>query len=509
MEKEDDFNYLRYTLSKEYFIDRKVYFKNLLAGCSDPCHRKTCLCNKVYPREDFTKKIEDEVIINKYYEEASENIQNVEKIKILQNGLFLYGGKMILYFLKDERIKDNYISDVKNRALVLESLVNFYFRQFQVLPLPNIIINLDYKINGTKSETSLNLFFEWDGCYLFEGKRDITFEADFILTFAREMKYKINKNKPSEVITNNILIKNNSIVLIDIKTYFPKEKEEKNNKNLNPIIQQIFAKLNYFVCLYSNILKKEIKEIKIILLYDKNRLINYKQNFYAYIEDNKNIFASLNKYELYYDILYIIPSIGNSLNSINQKLFKTNERIKKLEEDNKKIKQIEENDKKLKQLDEINKNIKQFEKNSKKVNNRILELEKEIELIKDKLKQVFGGQNNSIQQSNKNNFENNQLANKGEHKKNKSENSKPKTNETKYDQEKYKSKKYETTKNESQKIKSLKYQEIKEVCKKKNKIISIKVENIYQKNKDEKYSLKDKEIQMEINNNKKNTSNQK
>ena len=193
MEIEDDFNYLRYTLSKEYFIDRKVYFKNLLAGCSDPCHRKTCLCNKVYPREDFTKKIEDEIIINKYYEEASENIQNVEKIKILQNGLFLYGGKMILYFLKDERIKDNYISDVKNRALVLESLVNFYFRQFQVLPLPNIIINLDYKINATKSETSLNLFFEWDGCYLFEGKSDITFEADFILPFTKEKKYKVNK----------------------------------------------------------------------------------------------------------------------------------------------------------------------------------------------------------------------------------------------------------------------------------------------------------------------------
>ena len=202
MEKEEDFNYLRFTLSKEYFIDRKVYFKNLLAGCSDPCYRKTCLYNKVYPREDFIKKIGGEVIINKYYEEACENIQNSATIKTLQNGLFLYGGKMILYCLKNrdnKKFKSNskYEKDsmtgLKNRALVLESLVNFYFRQFQVLPLPNIMINLDYKKIITKSETSLNLFFEWDGCYLFEGKSDITFEADFILPFTKEKKYKVNK----------------------------------------------------------------------------------------------------------------------------------------------------------------------------------------------------------------------------------------------------------------------------------------------------------------------------
>ena len=58
MEKEDDFNYLLYSLGKEYFIDCKVFFKNLLAGCSDPCHRRTSLFNKVYPRENFKKKLE-------------------------------------------------------------------------------------------------------------------------------------------------------------------------------------------------------------------------------------------------------------------------------------------------------------------------------------------------------------------------------------------------------------------------------------------------------------------
>ena len=58
MEKEDDFNYLGYTLGKEYFIDRKVYFKNLLANCSNQCHRDTCLFNKVFPSEDFQKKLE-------------------------------------------------------------------------------------------------------------------------------------------------------------------------------------------------------------------------------------------------------------------------------------------------------------------------------------------------------------------------------------------------------------------------------------------------------------------
>lgn len=87
----------------------------------------------------------------------------------------------------------------------------------------------------------------------------------------------------------------------------------------------MFAKLNNFVYLHSQMLKKTINEIKIILLYDQNRLVKYKDNIYNYLEKYKSIFKLIGNYEIYFDILYIIPSIGKlSLNHINQKLLETN-----------------------------------------------------------------------------------------------------------------------------------------------------------------------------------------
>lgn len=139
------------------------------------------------------------------------------------------------------------------------------------------------------------------------------------------MKYKINKYKTSEVIQNDILIKKESIVLIEVKTHFQKEKEDNYHHNLEYIIQLMFTKLNYFVYLHSQILKKTINEIKIILLYDQNRLVKYKDNIYNYLEKYKSNFKFIGNYEIYFDILYIIPSIGKlSLNHINQKSSETN-----------------------------------------------------------------------------------------------------------------------------------------------------------------------------------------
>lgn len=101
-------------------------------------------------------------------------------------------------FKSDSKYVKEMMTRLKNRALVLESLVNFYFMQFKILPLPNLIMNLDYISNDkNKPDNLINLFFEWDGCYLYEGKKYIFFATDFILPFSKEMKYKINKYKSS------------------------------------------------------------------------------------------------------------------------------------------------------------------------------------------------------------------------------------------------------------------------------------------------------------------------
>ena len=68
-----------------------------------------------------------------------------ETIKILENGIFIYNGKLLLYCVKNDNM-----TGIKNRALVLESLVNFYFRQLKIVPLPSLLINLNYKKSDKK-----------------------------------------------------------------------------------------------------------------------------------------------------------------------------------------------------------------------------------------------------------------------------------------------------------------------------------------------------------------------
>ena len=36
-----------------------------------------------------------------------------ETIKILENGIFIYNGKLLLYCVKNEKIEDDFISDIK------------------------------------------------------------------------------------------------------------------------------------------------------------------------------------------------------------------------------------------------------------------------------------------------------------------------------------------------------------------------------------------------------------
>ena len=436
MANKDDINYLKFTLNNKFHIDRHTYFKNLAKKCSADKHRKFCLMEGVYSGEDFIKKIKDEIIINKYYEDTFYKLKNNKIIKTLENGLYVLGKTMLLYCIKDEDIEDNFISDlknikcilheeydkpikdiktkeiqanneennkindnkdnrsfksnskydkdamtgIKNRALVLEFLVNFYFKQFEILPLPNLLLNLDYKFvkkNVDKKDTLINLFFEWDGCYFYEGKGDITFSTEFILPFNKEIKYKINKNQKSQKIENDILIKNNCIVLIEVKTHFPKEKEEDPSQNLEHIIKIMFVKVNYFVGLYSEILKKSVKKIKIILLYDQNRLMNYKDNILDYLEKYKKILINLGDYELYFDILYIIPSIGKlSLNYVNQKLIETNKKCKLLVADYEKNKADYEKNKA--DNEKIKADNEKIKAENKTANNRILKLEKEL-----------------------------------------------------------------------------------------------------------------------------------
>ena len=460
MDDENDLIDLNYGLQPKYFVDRITYFKGLAEKSSNQQNKVFFNSNSILIEEDFKDKIKGEEILNKYYSCAFEKLMKDETIKILENGIFIYNGKLLLYCVKNEKIEDDFISDIKciksiphkeydpdldnskekidlkptdykdnrsfnsnskyesdnmtgikNRALVLESLVNFYFRQLKILPLPSLLINLNYKKSDKKNtkydpeknvqkapqENKINLFFEFDGCYLFEGQNDITFSDDIIKPFNKETKYKVSDKEETKIIQNDILIKNNSIVLIEVKTHFPKLKEEDQRTNLENIIKMMFIKLNYFVDLYHEILQKKFEEIKLILLYDQNRLSNYENDIIINIIDkNKDKFQALKKYDLYFDIVYIIPSIGKiSLNYISQKLQKLEEENQIIKEENKIIKEENEiikgqheiiKEEKIKsdlRIAALEKGIEEIK--SKNSDSRIAELEKELEEIKKKL----------------------------------------------------------------------------------------------------------------------------
>ena len=379
LDKKKDYELLNYTLRKDFFINKNLFFENLLHQCSNDCNEKYklyCEQKKIYLNPDFLNEIKQETKLNNYYENAKRKIENENTIEILKNGLLIHEGKMLLYCIKDDK------------SLLLESVVNYYFNQFILLPLPNLIFNLNYiKIgdNSDNSINSINLFFEWDGCYFLnisenKNENDSYSGSDLLLPFHGEMKYKMTKKK-TELLNNNILIKKDSIIFIDVKTNFPKEEEEDKNNNFENIIKVMFAKLNYFIYLYSEILKKKVKEIKIILLYDQNRLIKYKDNIIEYIDKYKNDFIDIDTYEIYFDILYIIPYISKlSLNDVTKELLEINKRIEKLEEDNKRIKQLEEeNRKRIEKLEEDNKRIEKLEEENRK---RIEKLEEDNKGIK-------------------------------------------------------------------------------------------------------------------------------
>ena len=209
-------------------------------------------------------------------------------------------------------LKEDYMSGIKNRALVLESLVNYYFKKLS-LSLPEIIFNLQYNPAEKKNSESINFFYEWDGCFLFKEDQNIFFESSEVLPFSNEKKYKIFLNDKIEETNDDILLLKNSLNFIEVKTHFPKDQENNENNNLKNVIKTMFIKLNYFVDLFFEILTDDkIDNIKIILLYDQIRLKNYDKIISKYINTYKKLitFKKAKAEFIYFDIIYIIPSIS-------------------------------------------------------------------------------------------------------------------------------------------------------------------------------------------------------
>ena len=320
-------------------------------------------------------------------------------------------------------LKEDYMSGIKNRALVLESLVNYYFKKLS-LSLPEIIFNLQYNPAEKKNSESINFFYEWDGCFLFKEDQNIFFKSSEVLPFSNEKKYKIFLNDKIEETNDDILLLKNSLNFIEVKTHFPKDQENNENNNLKNVIKTMFIKLNYFVDLFFEILTNDtIDNIKIILLYDQIRLKNYDKIISKYINTYKKLitFKKAKAEFIYFDIIYIIPSISKFviMKSNTEENLELKNQIQNLKESNedltKKITLANTKFNEEKNISNIKiKNLElanaKFIEENKKSDVKIKNLQDEIEEIKKLLLELNANKNpkNKLEESeNKNNYSKN------------------------------------------------------------------------------------------------------
>jgi len=272
------------------------------------------------------------------------------------------------------------ISGIQNRALTLESLVNYYFKKFDLISLPDLIFNI------SEPKERIFLYREWDGAFMNQSQKDISYEdLKFLLPFNDEKKLLI-KDKLTEI-NKKLIIHKNSIIFIEVKMEFPKKKEIiKNKKNLEKVIEDMIEKVNYFMKIYSKIfIELNIQNIQLLLLYNNNRIINYQDTIETYIAQHKKLIKEYYKnYNVYFHILYIYPSIGKiALNEISAQISNMEESQKQnkieIEELKKQNKiEIEELKKQNKiEIEELKKQNKiEIEELKKQNQNKIEELKK-------------------------------------------------------------------------------------------------------------------------------------
>ena len=435
---------LEYGLSIYYFIEKKEYYENLSKEIDIEMNLpqekkllvKSYLNKQSIPAyREFSEALKNKRILKIFYETAIKNLKNDDKIEIIKNGLILNNSMILFYLIKGNRPeneylnnnsniesindvqndKDNYnakiynsnstkyegtITNLKYSLTAVESIVNFYFKQLNLIQLPDLVFNLTYE--NLDNNDDINLYSQYDGCYLYEGKECIYFEnLKFFVPINTENRFIILKdNNIDSLGTNttkyNYQIFNNTLIFIEVKTNFPSENDSNQYQKLESFIQKMLKKAKLFLTIYLKIFKnKKIENIQFILFYNNNRLSEYKDTINNYINKYKSEFPEeITKYNIYLDILHIFPSIGNiSLNLINDKFNqlekdyeKSKDKIKILENENKKafekIKYLEEDN--IKSREQIQK----MEEENKKGKEQMQKLEEENKKGKEQMNEL-------------------------------------------------------------------------------------------------------------------------
>ena len=347
--------------------------------------------------------------IKKLYELAMDNFQGQNEVSVLSYGLSIISDNLIIYITKQIEESLKYISNEYNISpveykkyanlsksnatseMLLNGGLNLFGYSFEfnlnyflqtlsdMVELPNLMIDLgENYYNASFKELDL-AYYNID-----------TSINDNINLLQCNIHFKIQKENVKKDDDNKFRIYENSLILGEVKSRFPKKidddgKYEKED-SLEKIISKLFEKLHYFFQLYKKIdlfKYSTLKNIQIIFFYDSVNIKGIDENTiekYIIKYNDKNKYLGYpSDVPIHFFIVYVLPAITNisiyglknEINLIKEEAKRRDEEAKRREEE---AKRREEEAKRRE--DELKMEIDQLKRLVKDLTNKIEENEK-------------------------------------------------------------------------------------------------------------------------------------
>ena len=371
----------------------------------------------------FAPKYEN---IKKLYELAMDNFKGQNEVSVSSYGLSIISDHLIIYITKqiEESLKyissnEHNISPVEYKKyanlsksnatseMLLNGGLNLFGYSFEfnlnyflhtlsdMVELPNLMIDLgENYYNASFKELDL-AYYNID-----------TSINDNINLLQCNIHFKIQKENVKKDDDNKFRIYENSLILGEVKSRFPKKidddgKYEKED-SLEKIISKLFEKLHYFFQLYKKIglfNYSTLKNIQIIFFYDS---VNIKGIDEKTIEKYIIKYNDKNKYlgypsdvPIHFFIVYVLPAITNiSIYGLKNEINLIKEEAKRREEEAKR------REEEAKRRDE---EAKRREEEAKRREEEAKRREDELKMEIDQLKRLVKDLTNKIEENEKKN----------------------------------------------------------------------------------------------------------
>ena len=347
----------------------------------------------------FAPKYEN---IKKLYELAMDNFKGQNEVSILSYGLSIISDNLIIYITKQIEESLKYISNEYNISpveykkyanlsksnatseMLLNGGLNLFGYSFEfnlnyflqtlsdMVELPNLMIDLgENYYNASFKELDL-AYYNID-----------TSINDNINLLQCNIHFKIQKENVKKDDDNKFRIYENSLILGEVKSRFPKKKDDdgkyEKEDSLEKIISKLFEKLHYFFQLYKKIglfNYSTLKNIQIIFFYDSVNIKGIDENTiekYIIKYNDKNKYLGYpSDVPIHFFIVYVLPAITNiSIYGLKNEINLIKEEAKRREEE---AKRREEEAKRRE--DELKMEIDQLKRLVKDLTNKIEENEK-------------------------------------------------------------------------------------------------------------------------------------